>query len=67
MSLVDEVTAEIIRMSMLSMVNSFFMNWLKIYDFEAEKLTDDELEELIKAIHLVTSKVNSDEDEDDIE
>lgn len=45
------------------MVNSFFMNWLKIYDFEAEKLTDDELEELLKAIHLVASKVNSDEDD----
>lgn len=63
MSLVDEVTAEITRMSRLSMVNSFFMNWLKIYDFEAEKLTDDELEELLKAIHLVASKVNSDEDD----
>lgn len=63
MSLVDEITAEITRMSRLSMVNSFFMNWLKIYDFEAKKLTDDELEELLKAIHLVASKVNSDEDD----
>lgn len=63
MSLVDDVTAEITRISRLSTVNSFFMNWLKIYDFEAEKLTDGELEELLRAIHLVASKVNGDEDD----
>lgn len=66
MSSVDKVTAEIERMSKLSMVNSFYMNWLNIYDFEAEKLNNNELNELLKAITLVASAVNED-DEDDAE
>ena len=63
MSLVDEMTADIERMSKLSMVNGFFIGWLNVHDFNAEKLTDAELNELLKSILNVTSYFMDDEDD----